>query len=196
MSTDIDAVPSDSLQKLLDDIDRDIRFHENIVLALKSRRNSLAPIFRLPSELICRIIKETQLPRRDESDNHPNFMSFEVNSGWTAMLRICKHVRSIALAAPELWTFIDTGLQDIYWISNSLKRARGVPLVFKYDCNQLDPFVREKGEIALVTFPRAHAASLLVDGTNTVDVQDLLLLSAPVLHTLAITGRVEENIMA
>ena len=77
-------------------IDRDISRLEEKIRALKSRRNELSPISRLPVEILCKIFSLIE--------NKFCFSHFK--SSWTNFSRVSRHWRSSALSAPELWTKI------------------------------------------------------------------------------------------
>jgi hypothetical protein len=57
-------------------LDEEIEILETRLLGLKSRRNSLVPILRLPNEVIGKIIGQTQLLKRDDRDTDAGFLEF------------------------------------------------------------------------------------------------------------------------
>ncbi|KAK7017671.1 F-box domain-containing protein [Favolaschia claudopus] len=80
------------------EIDAMIKWHYKQIRILKAKRNAIAPIRRLPNELMTRIIT-----------------IFAVDSGlfdlkWTRIIFVCRHWHALALAAQPLWACIDLGL--------------------------------------------------------------------------------------
>jgi hypothetical protein len=100
-------------------IDRDIARLEENIRALKSHRNELSPISRLPVEILC------------------NIFSFIVNDrniyscpkSWTNFSQVSQHWRSTALGAPELWTEIP--LSYPRWAQEMLIRSKMANLTIR-----------------------------------------------------------------
>ena len=85
----------DSLDETRSIIDRNITRLEESIRALKSHKNELSPISRLPVEILCNIFKfcvAESWTRKPES--------------WTNFSQVSQHWRSSALSASELWTII------------------------------------------------------------------------------------------
>ena len=105
-------------------IDRDISRLEENIRVLKSRRNELAPISRLPPEVLCNI-----------------FSFIETYTGgqgwrpgpeaWVSFSRVSQHWRSLALSAPELWTNIP--LNYPRWAEEMLRRSKMANLTIQVD---------------------------------------------------------------
>ena len=95
-------------------IDPNIDLEESI-RALKSRRNELSPISRLPVEILCKIFKFSE--------------RLAASSFWwltpgslTNFSQVSQHWRSSALSAPELWTNIPFNCHR--WAQEMLIRSK------------------------------------------------------------------------
>ncbi|KAJ7469718.1 hypothetical protein FB451DRAFT_1136359, partial [Mycena latifolia] len=85
-----------------------ISWHYAQIAWLKATRNTIAPIFRLPNELLSRILTIYAV----DSDSLFNLR-------WTDIIYVCRHWRDLALAAHPLWSFI-----DICWTPMTRKLCR------------------------------------------------------------------------
>ena len=101
-------------------IDRKIAHLEESIRALKSRRNELSPISRLPVEILCNIFKFslTKSPTRTPES-------------WTNFSQVSQHWRSSALNAPELWTNIP--LCYSRWAKEMLIRSKMAKLTIRFN---------------------------------------------------------------
>ncbi|KAJ7469594.1 hypothetical protein FB451DRAFT_1255080 [Mycena latifolia] len=79
-------------------IDTEIVWHYAQIALLKAKRNTIAPIFRLPNELLSRILTIHAV------DSESLF-----NLRWTQIMYVCRRWRDLALAAHPLWSFIELG---------------------------------------------------------------------------------------
>ena len=166
----------DPLTKMRSIIDRDIARLEESIRALKSHRNELSPISRLPVEILCNIfslIEDNDIFRRPES--------------WTNFSQVSQHWRSAALSAPELWTNIP--LSNPLWAQEMLIRSKKAKLTIRYGLflDESDYKIIETvrsclhemnrvEEINLSSLPRLALEKIFRD----------LPKSAPQLHTLCI----------
>jgi hypothetical protein len=94
----------------------------------RARRNTLAAIFRLPSELMIIVLRILQ---QTDSLNHISDI-FEMpvpsyDGRWTRMMLTCRRMRLIALQEHELWSTIECGYNK-QWIEICLERAGDLPL--------------------------------------------------------------------
>ena len=92
-------------------IDREIARLKESIRALKSPRNELSPISRLPAEILCNIFSLIE-------DNI--FSSGRSPKSWTNFSRVSQHWRSTALSAPELWSKIPLSYPR-RWVQEMLK---------------------------------------------------------------------------
>ncbi|TFK66144.1 hypothetical protein BDN72DRAFT_772415, partial [Pluteus cervinus] len=67
-------------------IDQEITELVNKLLILRSKRNSLAPISRLPPELLTRIFFLFQSGREDDSTYYQWIVITHVSSGWRKLI--------------------------------------------------------------------------------------------------------------
>ena len=157
-------------------IDRNIARLEESIRALKSRRNDLSPISRLPVEILCNIFKFSlteSWTMKPES--------------WTNFSQVSQQWRTSALSAPELWTNIP--LNYPRWAREMLIRSKMAKLTIR--SSHSDEISNPKtietvksclyemirvGEIKLTWFPGLTLAEIFWD----------LPKSAPQLHTLCI----------
>jgi hypothetical protein len=159
-------------------IDRDIARLEESIRSLKSRRNELSPISRLPVEVLCNIFSHTE-------NNSILFPRSPVS--WTNFTQVSRHWRSSALSAPQLWTKIP--LSYPRWAQEMLMRSKMAKLIIRsgfyfdtsnpraietvrsclYQMNRVE-------ELELSTIPRLMLEKIFRD----------IPKSAPQLHTLCI----------
>ena len=99
---------------------RNIARLEETIRALKSRRNELSPISRLPTEILCNIFK-LQVTLNDWDIPRPD--------SWNNFSQVSRHWRSLALSAPELWT--DIILSYPRWTHEMLKRSKKAKLTIR-----------------------------------------------------------------
>ncbi|TFK62787.1 hypothetical protein BDN72DRAFT_739130, partial [Pluteus cervinus] len=134
---------------------------ENTIRSLKSKRNGLAPISRLPNELFVRIFSALQsaLGRRKFYD-------------WVVASQVSRHWRSIVLDEPLLWSRIDqiSSLRQLHWAHISLERSRKCEL--DISIHEADPSLDHFDFIlaALSQLKRIRTFDLFIDaGSYTPD---------------------------
>ena len=164
-------------------IDRDIARLEESIRTLKSRRNELSPIYRLPAEVLCIIFSFTEDLSRSRSPK-----------SWTNFSQVSQHWRSSALSAPELWTNIPV----LYprWAQEMLIRSKKAILTIRSDLtfdnfNQLSNPI-EAVRSCLCEMNRVEKIDLnfiAIPGSTLEEIFRDLPRSAPQLHTLCITPR-------
>ena len=160
-------------------IDRDIAHLEESIRALKSRRNELSPISRLPVEVLCNIFSLIE-------DNSIFYLGRSPES-WSNFSQVSRHWRSSALSAPELWTKIP--LSHPQWAQEMLTRSKKAKLTIRSGLffDGLDPKkigtvrsclheMNRVEEITLTSLPRLILEEIFRDVPK----------SAPQLHTLCI----------
>jgi hypothetical protein len=115
----------DSPEHLRQAIDAELKSLEKSALALKLRRNALAPISRLPPETIVIIFSFLSLPRHyvrlltgDEQDN----------LAWLRVSHVCGRWREIALNHPRFWSRIDFTTLTLAGVTEVLSRSKMAPL--------------------------------------------------------------------
>ena len=118
--TSTSCAASDQLDKMRSIIDRDIVRLEESIRALKSRRNELSPIARLPTEILCRIFSLIE--------DHSKI--YKSPKSWTSFSQVSQHWRSTALSAPELWTKITLSYPR-RWVQEMLMRSKMAKLTIR-----------------------------------------------------------------
>ncbi|KAJ6450194.1 hypothetical protein C8R45DRAFT_1114269 [Mycena sanguinolenta] len=109
----------------ISDIDKELAWHYDQIALLKARRNALAPIRRLPNELMIRIFTIVAV----ESDT-----LFDLR--WTKLMFVCHHWHGLALAAQPLWAFIDVRWHGLGRLFGQLRHSGVAPLSFKMFCHE------------------------------------------------------------
>jgi hypothetical protein len=185
--------PSTTEPQTLAAIDEEIAILETRLLGLKSRRNSLVPILRLPVEVIGRIIRQTQLLKFRQPDTDAGFLEFRLSRHWRNLMVACRALRVVALAVPELWMFIDTGCPNVDYPAMCTARAKDAPFVLSYNSHRDrdGPTQTQKHDL-VVNFSRAYAVCLTLEENDLV--QTLLQIPAPRLNTLQIETHVMHKI--
>jgi hypothetical protein len=106
---------------------------------LRLRRNALTPFARIPTEIIHYILDVLVLSillpehlgftwyRNDTETWYPPGDRI----GWANVTGVCTFLRDVAVRYPTLWSHIDLS-RNSNWVSISLERARGHPLLLTY----------------------------------------------------------------
>jgi hypothetical protein len=166
-------------------IDRDIvRLEENI-RALKSRRNELSPISRLPVELLCKIFSLIG------DDNGISYFKLgRFRESWSNFSQVSRHWRSSALSAPELWTKIP--LNYPRWAQEMLLRSKMAKLTIRSGSSFESSNPKKYTEIVkscLNQMIRVEEIKLTaIPGSILEEIFRDVPKSAPQLHTLCIGG--------
>ena len=156
---------------------------EESIRALKSRRNELSPISRLPVEILCDIFSFTQaedLARRPES--------------WISFSQVSQHWRSSALCAPALWTNIP--IHNPHWAQEMLIRSKEAKLTIRADLslrgvNQLSNTIKTVRS-CLYEMNRVEEIDvdiIAISGSILEEIFRHVPKSAPQLHTLCLASR-------
>ncbi|TFK60522.1 hypothetical protein BDN72DRAFT_850464 [Pluteus cervinus] len=102
------------------EIDDQIRFFTEKIVALKVERNGLEPVHRMPTDILLRVFSHLQ-SCFDTVDYYQ----------WTLVLQVCHYWREIASETSSLWhkiLQIQPGSFDSEWARISLIRSRNSPL--------------------------------------------------------------------
>ena len=139
--------------------------------SLTIRRKALVPISLLPPELLLQIFHICAL-------EEPPWYSTQL-LGWIGVSHVCHHWRQVALGDSSLWSTISNIPAITRWVSETLARARGAPLV-------IDPVVKPSSGM-LSTFPPhlSHTRELRLHNLsmNHADVvREICSQEAPVLE--------------
>ena len=158
-------------------IDRDIARLEESIRALKSRRNELCPISRLPAEILCNIFSFI-----------PGNSIFQSPESWISFSQVSRHWRSLALNAPELWT--DIPVRHSGWAQKMLIRSKMAKLTIRFGLSfgTLHPNTIETIRSCLYEMNRVEEIDIttILGWILENSFRDLPKKSAPQLHTLCI----------
>ena len=155
-------------------IDRDIARLEESIRALKSRRNELSPVSRLPPEVLCIIF--SFIEDRNISHRSPE--------SWINFSRVSQQWRSLALSAPELWTNIPINYPR--WTQEMLIRSKMAKLTIRVDFS-MNFQALETVKSCLSQMKRLGEISITrASGSILEKLCQNLPKSAPQLHTLRI----------
>lgn len=112
----------DAIMAAQTDIDEEIQRLNNFICSLKSRRNSLCPVSRLPPEVLSEVFLELaeQLQAQDR---------FKVDFKWISVAHVCHLWRHIALQHGRLWGKIDMTKPDR--TREFVDRSKGAPLAIR-----------------------------------------------------------------
>jgi hypothetical protein len=177
-----DTSTRDSLDVMRSIIDRDIARLEESIRALKSRRNELSPISRLPVEILCNIFSLIV--------NVGNIYCFcRSPKSWTNFSQVSQHWRSTALSAPDLWTEILVGYPR--WAQEMLTRSKMANLTIRFDfSSDTSNTAIETVRSCLYEMNRVEALIIFTSGLMLLEeIFRDLPKSAPQLHTLRIISQ-------
>jgi hypothetical protein len=81
--------------------------HEDINFRIE--RNALAPLNRLPDEILVYIFRAVQdRPRIDSIDGSTTSLPRASTHEWRHLMLVCSRFRDVALRSSVLWTYIDS----------------------------------------------------------------------------------------
>ena len=158
-------------------IDRDIARLEESIRALKSRRNELSPISRLPAEILCSIFSLIE--------DNVIYVGLDPES-WTNFSRVSQRWRSSALAAPDLWTNIP--LRSPRWAEEMLIRSKMAKLTVRSGLSLQTSNPKTIGTVrsCLYQLNRVEIIDIAAIPLVLKEIFQDLPKSAPQLHTLCI----------
>jgi hypothetical protein len=100
------------------ELDAKIAALEAQIIQLKSQRNGVTWICRLPSKILTRIFEHLQ-DRRLGGPNEPR-LSY-IDTSWVRIMAVCQHFRAVAMEAPCLWNIV-VAVDRLFGISDKAKR--------------------------------------------------------------------------
>lgn len=174
------------IQSVEQSIRAEIKSLEDTVLALTRRRNALAPISSLPTEVIAAIFFLLRNLRLFGSDGRPkSFLALRV-------AQVCHQWREIALENPLLWSHFDFSTVSPAGATEILARAKMTPLSLEaiahsyrhWDDGQV--FSLQK-ELQTHIFHTCHL-SLGNYGRVLNKILEGLIFPAPILETLSLSA--------
>ena len=109
-------------------IDAEIISLEGSIRALKHRRNALAPVSSLPTEVMEAIFSLLRVP----STSPPFTIDGKIDHlAWLRVAHVCHQWRKIALNQPLFWSHVDFNTISSAGAAEILARAKTVPLHFE-----------------------------------------------------------------
>ena len=177
--TNTSCSADDPLTETRSIIDREITRLEESIRTLKSRRNELSPISRLPVEVLCNVFSLIE--------NDGIFHLNRSPESWTNFSQVSRHWRSSALSAPELWTKIP--LSYPRWAQEMLIRSKMAKLTIRSGVSFKTPNPKaiETVRSCLYEMNRVEEINLFASpGLRLEETLRDLPKSAPQLHTLCI----------
>ncbi|TFK63905.1 hypothetical protein BDN72DRAFT_847143 [Pluteus cervinus] len=114
-------------------IDSEISRLQGKIRELRSARNALAPISRLPPEVLVQIFGWLQDKYRHELSRNFNRLKRPprdvLDIAWTRVTHVSGHWRGIARGFPSLWNRVS--LANHHWLRQSLFSSRPLPLILE-----------------------------------------------------------------
>ncbi|THH17498.1 hypothetical protein EW146_g3328 [Bondarzewia mesenterica] len=170
-----------------DAIDERIGTLEDELLILRSHRNSLAPISRLPVELLATIFLHYKILQQKE-DNRSRKETHPPN--WLAITYVCSRWRQVSITCSCLWTDLVIHRQ---WTRVMLNRSRSAPLVIHIETALIGlprprpPRGMPLVQLALEHVHRARELKLIGYYSILADLLHQLTSPAPLLTYLSLT---------
>ncbi|KII87415.1 hypothetical protein PLICRDRAFT_43053 [Plicaturopsis crispa FD-325 SS-3] len=167
----------DRAQRQIDDtIDNESAPPQLDPFALKTRRNTLSLISRLPPEILSMIFIAMVCAYLPDP------------TGWIEATNICRHWRDVALDCPMLWTRIIPGTP--LWTGVLLRRSRNAPLTIESTYDVYSSFnrdnVRQSTEMALAHIPRVVSLRLTASAEDLTHILVDFATPAPAMRSLAL----------
>ncbi|KAJ7657346.1 hypothetical protein DFH06DRAFT_461181 [Mycena polygramma] len=116
-----ESISSTSLADEMEAINRQIEWHTLQISLLKIKRNSLAPISKLPNELLCQIFSVYATDFKELS-----------SLKWTRLMLVCRRWHDLAITHQYLWSFIEMySTRDCHGLETQLQRSGAAPLTIR-----------------------------------------------------------------
>ncbi|RDB20806.1 hypothetical protein Hypma_012032 [Hypsizygus marmoreus] len=156
-------------------IDQEMQRLEDSLRALKFRRNFLAPISRLPPEILAKIFSF----RAAESVEGTNPLE------WIRVSHVSRYWRAVALETPSIWGTLVFSRPK--WSEEMLKRSKMANLVVKADLMCITPKTFEAVRLALLHGPRIEELQLFAASATLDKLLSGLSFEAPMLQSLSLS---------
>ncbi|KAL1747601.1 hypothetical protein HDZ31DRAFT_61078 [Schizophyllum fasciatum] len=171
-----DASANDARRALDDEIEE----HEQAIRTLKSRRNNLALIARLPPEVLCSIF--ILISRQGQSE-YSNGISLD----WTKVSHVCRYWRDCALECPRLWS-APSFQPSQKWGLEMLHRSKMAPLSIRTDTSYMTPKAVDAVNSALQQIHRISELHITAVPSSLQRLCAPLNTAAPLLESLLISA--------
>jgi hypothetical protein len=174
----MDTSSAESRDRLRRAIDDDIDSSEESTRALKSRRNALALISRLPPETLAAIFSFLSLPEWNKDVRYLE---------WIRVAHVCRQWRETALSHPRFWSHINFTKLKAPGVDEILARAKMAPLHLEADFTRW-PCARPRVDATekQVDAHIAHTRDLRICGPLR-SALERLVSSAPTLEFLSLS---------
>lgn len=158
-------------------LDHEIAAMTLALCSLRTQRNILSPVSRLPAEILASIFI------RCARNHHKNRRSVPE---WVNVSYVCRHWRDIALNCSTLWSFLFVSSQ--HWTDELLARSKTTPLKVRVDSE----YPKQSKELYLLEKVAPQAGriediSLQLTRREAERILSLLSSPAPLLQTLQIS---------
>ncbi|EGN96756.1 hypothetical protein SERLA73DRAFT_161770 [Serpula lacrymans var. lacrymans S7.3] len=160
-------------------IDKELIALDESMRVLRTRRNSLAPISRLPPELLSTIF--THCAHSPHLHEHATFSIRFIKVG-----HVCRHWRAVALGCPSLWSNLVFSYPR--WTDEMLIRSKMAPLVVKVDLTYMTPKVVEALQQALKHSIRVKDFKLIASKEMMEKLLNQVSGPAPLLESLSLSN--------
>jgi hypothetical protein len=175
------AEPCDRLRQAIDD---EINSWAESTRALRSRRNALAPISRVPPETLAAIF----------SFLSPSWNKEAGHLAWMHVAHVCRRWRETALNHPHLWSYINFAKLTPAGVAGILARAKMAPLHLEADVTQWSVAQFDVFEKHLEAH-MSHIHHLSICGCLQAAL-DRLVSSAPALEFLSLSHKPRQYALA
>jgi hypothetical protein len=148
---------------------------EGAIRALKSRRNSLAAVSRLPPEILSKIFvcyAATYEPAQLTMD-------------WVKVTHVSRHWRTVAIGCPCLWT--TPVFAQPRWVEEMLKRSKMAPLVIDAHSRHMGPKWTEVVQLAMNHISRVRELKIVSPSTSFGKLFSSVPRAAPMLQILVLS---------
>ena len=148
---------------------------EGAIRALKSRRNSLAAISRLPPEILSKIFvccAATYKPVQPTMD-------------WVKVSHVSRHWRTVAIGCPRLWTTLVFARPR--WVEEMLKRSKMAPLVINAEFGYLGPKSTEAVQLTMNHISRVRELNIVSASSSFGKLFSNVPRAAPMLQVLVLS---------
>ncbi|KZV71012.1 hypothetical protein PENSPDRAFT_752140 [Peniophora sp. CONT] len=191
-STDVStAQPGPSVVRAQEAIDAELQKLQLAMNQLRSERNSLSSVSRLPPEILAQIFL-----RLVDSTAGPSISPLKRNrAAWLVVIRVCRQWRYAAVDYPALWSIPDLG--SVARTREMIQRSKASLLTIEayaatsYRASlraKVNPIV-ESLNFALRYMDRVETLELTLDGRSLRDTIERLRSSpAPQLRRISVTG--------
>jgi hypothetical protein len=173
----------------LESLDAQIAMLHEQLAQLKRRRNRLAPICRLPFELLIHILKLIQRPVDAFRVDYMTYSWEPFDNSWINVAAICAFMREKVMDAVDIWAVVDVHSADNKWLEYCKQRAGDVPLTIRAVRRRTGYGASDSVHIfASKNLSRARAVYLRPEGVGLRVIQAALHRRNPSLRALDYDG--------